>query len=307
MTAEIRDIPQTLADQLGCTRNELIDYLQLNIFPKGAFSADAVMELCRICIENKLSPFAGHVYAMTRMNRAKGGQSVTIGIKTSGWTKILNDQQSYDGMEVLFSNTTTSWCGHTVPEFLTVKIYKKNQRFPFCEIFRFVEWAQANNPVWKQQPLAMFQKRVMASAVRDCYGLGVMIEEEEEIATATEETSSMVVNNNATATAEPTANSVLSTPAVNTENVAPAPAPQPHSKNYDVIANKVKSINNPVLVPKMKEWLGEKLKQKHINQAEYQELTETIDRMFAPVGEPAPQYDEYQQQIDENVNYMNVA
>ena len=57
----------------------------------------------------------------------------------------------------------------------------------------------------------------------------------------------------------------------------------------------------------MKEWLGEKLKQKHINQAEYQELTETIDRMFAPVGEPAPQYDEYQQQIDENVNYMNVA
>ena len=147
----------------------------------------------------------------------------------------------------------------------------------------------------------------MASAVRDCYGLGVMIEEEEEIATATEETSSMVVNNNATATAEPTANSVVSTPAVNTENVAPAQAPQPHSKNYDVIANKVKSINNPVLVPKMKEWLGEKLKQKHINQAEYQELTETIDRMFAPVGEPAPQYDEYQQQIDENVNYMNVA
>ena len=108
MTAEIRDIPQTLADQLGCTRNELIDYLQLNIFPKGAFSADAVMELCRICIENKLSPFAGHVYAMTRMNRAKGGQSVTIGIKTSGWTKILNDQKDYDGMEILFSNTTIS-------------------------------------------------------------------------------------------------------------------------------------------------------------------------------------------------------
>jgi phage recombination protein Bet len=103
-----------------------------------------------------LNPFTKEIWAI----KAGGRLQLMTGI--NGFLRIANSHPAFDGMEVSFE-----WDNKTLIS-STVKVYRKDRRFPSVATAYMAEYAKAT-PIWKQMPTVMLSKCAKSLAIREAF------------------------------------------------------------------------------------------------------------------------------------------
>lgn len=151
-----------LGERLNVDPTELKDMLKNTVF-KGASDSEFVA-LTLTANEYQLNPLLKEIYAFPQ----KGGGIVPV-VGIDGWTKIINRQPDFDGMDVDFSEDGKS---------ATCTIYHKDRNHP-TRITEFLDECRRPTEPWKMMPKRMLRHKAIIQAGRVAFGLGGIHDEDE--------------------------------------------------------------------------------------------------------------------------------
>jgi phage recombination protein Bet len=134
--------------------NEMLVALRNTVAP-GLTDAEFAL-FAEMCRATGLNPATKEIWAI----KAGGRLQLMTGI--NGFLKIANSHPQYDGMEVTFE-----WDGKQLIS-STVKVYRKDRRFPSVATAYMAEYAKPT-PIWKQMPTVMLSKCAKSLAIREAF------------------------------------------------------------------------------------------------------------------------------------------
>lgn len=108
----------------------------------------------------------------------KGGKIFPM-VQIDGWTKIINDQKEYDGVEFtdIFGSPTED--GKTAIFAIKCKIYRKDRKFPTEVTEYYSECFMGSSEPWKKWPVRMLRHKALIQCARYAFGLGGIYDPDE--------------------------------------------------------------------------------------------------------------------------------
>lgn len=181
MSNQATSLVVRMAQRFGVDADKLYASLTKVAFPINSKDAqtraptpEEMLSLLLVCEQYQLNPFTKQIHAFL----SKSGVVVPV-VGIDGWLAILNRQTDYDGMEVEYSPKLVKIAGHDVPEFCSVKIYRKGLSKP-VNISEFAqECFVETSPVWKKFPRRMLRHKAIIQAVRIAFGISGIYDEDE--------------------------------------------------------------------------------------------------------------------------------
>ena len=178
------NILETLAEKAGVTSEKYLKALRSVAFATAKeITVEEMMSVLIIAKKLDLDPFAREIYAIP----GRQGQPIQPVISYDGWMKVLLRQPTYDGMEIIPSDTKIRPDGmdRDVHEWCEVIIYDKTRTHPLRVREYFEEVTRARkilgkngkwildpkNP-WVQMPWRMLRNKTVIQAVRNNYAVG---------------------------------------------------------------------------------------------------------------------------------------
>jgi phage recombination protein Bet len=157
---------EAMADRLNVEPAKLFDTLKSTVF-KGA-SNEEMLALVVVANEYGLNPLLKEMYAFP----AKGGGIVPL-VGIDGWTKIVNRQPNFDGVEF---RDVVNENGELVA--MDCLMYRKDRSHPVIVRERMSECARNTEP-WTKMGSRMLRHRVYIQAARLAFGISGLVDEDE--------------------------------------------------------------------------------------------------------------------------------
>ena len=154
----------SMAARYNVNSEKLLDTLKHTAF-KGATN-EQLMALCIVADQYRLNPFTKEIYAFP--DKKTGGIVPVVGI--DGWFRIINDHESFDGMDVVMS-ADGSDC--------TVTIYRKDREHPIT-ITEYLDECIRDVAPWKSHPRRMLRHKAIIQCARAAFGFAVKDPDEAE-------------------------------------------------------------------------------------------------------------------------------
>ncbi|MBB0026793.1 phage recombination protein Bet [Ralstonia pickettii] len=120
-----------------------------------------------------LNPFTKEIYAFPD----KGGIVPVVGV--DGWARIVNEHPQCDGFEFTYAEETISFSGKEVPEWMEVRIYRKDRQRPVIVREYFDEVVRENMQPWKSHPNRMLRHKTFVQGARLAFGFAGVFDEDE--------------------------------------------------------------------------------------------------------------------------------
>lgn len=120
-----------------------------------------------------LNPFTKEIYAFPD----KGGIVPVVGV--DGWARIVNEHPQCDGFEFAYAEETLSFSGKEVPEWMEVRIYRKDRQRPVIVREYFEEVVRENMQPWKSHPNRMLRHKTFVQGARLAFGFAGVFDEDE--------------------------------------------------------------------------------------------------------------------------------
>lgn len=155
-----------MAARLNVDPLKLIDTLKATVF-RGATN-DELLALVVVANEYGLNPLLKEMYAFP----AKGGGIVPM-IPIDGWTKIVNRQPDYDGVEFSFTHDAEG-----APLTCTCTLHIKGRGHPIIVTEYFSECYRKTDP-WNTMPNRMLRHKAFIQAGRLAFGFSGIHDEDE--------------------------------------------------------------------------------------------------------------------------------
>jgi len=155
-----------MAERLNVEPAKLFDTLKSTVF-KGA-SNEEMLALVVVANEYGLNPLLKEMYAFP----AKGGGIVPL-VGIDGWTKIVNRQPNFDGVEF---RDVVNENGELVA--MDCLMYRKDRSHPVIVRERMSECARNTEP-WTKTGSRMLRHRVYIQAARLAFGISGLVDEDE--------------------------------------------------------------------------------------------------------------------------------
>jgi len=155
-----------MAERLNVEPAKLFDTLKSTVF-KGA-SNEEMLALVVVANEYGLNPLLKEMYAFP----AKGGGIVPL-VGIDGWTKIVNRQPNFDGVEF---RDVVNENGELVA--MDCLMYRKDRSHPVIVRERMSECARNTEP-WTKMGSRMLRHRVYIQAARLAFGISGLVDEDE--------------------------------------------------------------------------------------------------------------------------------
>lgn len=165
-----KDKPSALglmAARLSVEPSKLLDTLKATVF-RGATN-DELLALCVVANEYQLNPLLRELFAFP----GKNGGIVPM-VPIDGWTKIVNRQSSYDGVEFSFTEDEQSGKPHSC----TCTMYVKERSRAIIVTEYYAECFRKTDP-WNQMPRRMLRHKAFIQAARLAFGFSGVLDEDE--------------------------------------------------------------------------------------------------------------------------------
>lgn len=158
---------EIMAAKLNVESGKMLETLKATVF-KNATNEELVA-LVVVANEYGLNPFLKELYAFP----AKGGGIVPV-VSVDGWLKMINRQESFDGIDFTFENEDGA------PYSCTANIYVKGRSRPTSVTEYYSECFRATEP-WKMMPRRMLRHKAMIQCGRVAFGFSGVHDEDEAI------------------------------------------------------------------------------------------------------------------------------
>lgn len=145
---------------------KLIDTLKATVF-KGATN-DELLALVVVANEYQLNPLLKELYAFP----AKGGGIVPM-VPIDGWTKIVNRQPDYDGVDFAATHDADGR-----PVTCTCTLYIKGRSHPIVVTEYYSECYRKTDP-WNNMPNRMLRHKAFIQAARLAFGFSGIHDDDE--------------------------------------------------------------------------------------------------------------------------------
>jgi phage recombination protein Bet len=124
---ERKSLVTKFAERFGVDGDKLLHTLKATCFKtKEAASNEQMMALLVVADQYKLNPFTKEIFAFE--DKHKGIVPV---VSVDGWTRIINEHPTYDGIEFTYADKTATMAGGKVcPEWCEARIYRKDRTRP---------------------------------------------------------------------------------------------------------------------------------------------------------------------------------
>lgn len=155
-----------MASRLSVEPEKLLNTLKHTVF-KGA-SDEEMLALVVVANEYGLNPLLKELYAFPN----KGGGIVPM-VPIDGWTKIVNRQPDFDGMEFEFADDDKG-----KPFSCTCVLYIKERSKPL-RVTEFYAECYRNTDPWNKMPRRMLRHKAYMQAARLAFGLSGIFDEDE--------------------------------------------------------------------------------------------------------------------------------
>lgn len=175
MTTE-NSVVKRLAKSYGLQEKNLLQSLKSVIFHDPKVGDNEVMAFMLVADKYGLDPWTRQIYpALTK----QGAILPVVGV--DGWCAILNSHPQMDGMEVVLgskramgeivphSKDVGMWLKIVAPEEITVKIYRKDRKFPIVVSESMAECFRDTEP-WRTHPARMLRHKAIIQAARVAFG-----------------------------------------------------------------------------------------------------------------------------------------
>ena len=172
MTSNVATIPQpsimaAMAERYGMRPDAFEATLRATVIPSNA-SREEVAAFLLIAKEYGLNPITREIYAYPRRG---GGIQPIVGV--DGWSHIINDHPSFDGMD--FVDTVEKG----VVTAVTCRMWRKDRGHPIEATEYLAECFQSNSAAWSKWPRRMLRHKAMIQAARYCFGYSGIIDPDE--------------------------------------------------------------------------------------------------------------------------------
>jgi len=154
-----------LATRMGVEPDAMfLSSLKSVAFQAPSATTEQLLALCVVANQYGLNPFTKELYAFP----AKGGGVVPI-VSVDGWSRILNEQPNYDGMEFL-EDEAGAW--------IECVIYRKDRRVPL-RAREYLAECKRNTDPWRSHPRRMLRHKAMIQAARMAFGFAGIYDADE--------------------------------------------------------------------------------------------------------------------------------
>lgn len=171
-TLEVTATPQRaslvtkIASRYCVEPTKMMDTLKATAFKtEKPISNEQMMALLIVADQHGLNPFTREIFAYPDN---KGGIVPVVSI--DGWARILNQQESYDGMEFVFSDDGST---------CTCTIHRKDRSHP-TTVTEYLAECKRSTPPWGSHPRRMLRHRAMIQAARIAFGFSFSDPDEAE-------------------------------------------------------------------------------------------------------------------------------
>ena len=185
MTTE-NSVVKRMAKAYGLQEKNLVKSLKSVIFHDPKVGDDEALAFLLVADKYGLDPWTRQIYpALTK----QGAILPVVGV--DGWLAILNNHPQMDGMEVvpgakrpmreILSNVQDSgglWLKLEAPEEITVKIYRKDRKYPIICSESMAECFRSTEP-WKTHPARMLRHKAIIQAARVAFGFSGIYDPDE--------------------------------------------------------------------------------------------------------------------------------
>ncbi len=175
MTIE-NSVVKRMAKSYGLQEKNLLQSLKTIIFHDPKVGDNEVMAFLLVADKYGLDPWTRQIYpALTK----QGAILPVVGV--DGWCAILNNHPQMDGMEVITGSKKPMsdivprhkdaglWLKLEAPEEITVKIYRKDRKYPIVVSESMAECFRETEP-WKTHPARMLRHKAIIQAARVAFG-----------------------------------------------------------------------------------------------------------------------------------------
>lgn len=172
-----------MAANYGVDPAKLYETLKMTAFKQRDGSAptnEQMMALLIVADQYGLNPFTKEIYAFA----GKGGEIVPV-VAVDGWTRIINDHPMLDGIEFVYSETsTTPTRGQSCPEWMECVIYRKDRTQPtrvrewLDETYQAPRGSSFDGP-WQTHTKRMLRHKSLIQCARVAFSFGGIYEPDE--------------------------------------------------------------------------------------------------------------------------------
>jgi len=134
---------------------------------KGQVSREEFAAFLLVAKEYKLNPLTKEIYAFP----AKGGGIQPI-VSIDGWSRIINDHPTFDGMEFEDVRDGAELIA------VTCRMYRKDRSRP-VETTEYMAECKRGTDVWKTWPRRMLRHKAMIQCARYAFGFGGIVDPDE--------------------------------------------------------------------------------------------------------------------------------
>lgn len=120
-----------------------------------------------------LNPFTKEIYAFPD----KGGIVPVVGV--DGWARIVNEHPQCDGFEFTYADDKIAFSGKDVPEWMEVRIYRKDRQRPVIVREYFEEVVRKSMQPWQSHPNRMLRHKTFVQGARLAFGFAGVFDEDE--------------------------------------------------------------------------------------------------------------------------------
>ncbi|GMG89633.1 hypothetical protein Cmtc_08530 [Cupriavidus sp. TKC] len=120
-----------------------------------------------------LNPFTKEIYAFPD----KGGIVPVVGV--DGWARIVNEHPQCDGFEFTYADEKIAFSGKDVPEWMEVRIYRKDRQRPVIVREYFEEVVRKSMQPWQSHPNRMLRHKTFVQGARLAFGFAGVFDEDE--------------------------------------------------------------------------------------------------------------------------------
>ena len=164
------------ADKYGVDANKMLDTLKSTAFKQQGdreVSNEQMAALLIVADQYGLNPFTKEIYAFPD----KGGIVPVVGV--DGWARIVNEHPQCDGFEFIYADEKTDFSGKQVPEWMEVRIYRKDRQRPVIVREYFEEVVRKNMQPWQSHPNRMLRHKTFVQGARLAFGFAGVFDEDE--------------------------------------------------------------------------------------------------------------------------------
>lgn len=164
------------ADKYGVDANKMLDTLKSTAFKQQGdreVSNEQMAALLIVADRYGLNPFTKEIYAFPD----KGGIVPVVGV--DGWARIVNEHPQCDGFEFIYADKKTDFSGKQVPEWMEVRIYRKDRQRPVIVREYFEEVVRKGMQPWQSHPNRMLRHKTFVQGARLAFGFAGVFDEDE--------------------------------------------------------------------------------------------------------------------------------